>query len=152
MNVAKIIETVCDNDPFCYFWNEEWSVKTGTATNQQFRGCKWGLTFAPNKNCNHIAEKEDWDHFHCNNASDHGWRAFPKWGAQVRVKKSTGSFRCLNWQLRRPSIQIWRQYLYTIWKSKLYYFRKNKSLWKLIGEPPEIQTGCYRGDPGQQLH
>jgi len=22
MNVAQIIETVCDNDPFCYFWNE----------------------------------------------------------------------------------------------------------------------------------
>jgi len=22
MNIAQIIETVCDNDPFCYFWNE----------------------------------------------------------------------------------------------------------------------------------
>ena len=26
------------------------------------------------------------------------------------------------------------------------------SLWKRIGEPPEIQVGCYRGDPGQQRH
>ena len=25
-------------------------------------------------------------------------------------------------------------------------------LWKHIGEPPEIQIGCYRGDPGQQRH
>jgi len=25
-------------------------------------------------------------------------------------------------------------------------------LWKRIGEPPEIQIGCYRGDPGQQRH
>ena len=25
-------------------------------------------------------------------------------------------------------------------------------LWKRIGEPPEIQIGCYRGDPGQQHH
>jgi len=23
---------------------------------------------------------------------------------------------------------------------------------KRIGEPPEIQTGCYRGDPGHQRH
>jgi len=25
-------------------------------------------------------------------------------------------------------------------------------LWKCIGEPPEIQIGSYRGDPGQQRH
>jgi len=25
-------------------------------------------------------------------------------------------------------------------------------LWKRIGEPPEIQIGCYRGDPGHQRH
>ena len=25
-------------------------------------------------------------------------------------------------------------------------------LWKRIGEPPEIQIGCYRGDPDQQRH
>jgi len=25
-------------------------------------------------------------------------------------------------------------------------------VWKRIGEPPEIQIGCYRGDPGQQRH
>jgi len=25
---------------------------------------------------------------------------------------------------------------------------KTTPLWKRIGEPPEIQIGCYRGDPG----
>ena len=25
-------------------------------------------------------------------------------------------------------------------------------LWKHIGEPPEIQLGCHRGEPGQQRH
>jgi len=29
---------------------------------------------------------------------------------------------------------------------------KTTPLWKRIGEPPEIQTGCYRGDPGHQRH
>jgi len=29
---------------------------------------------------------------------------------------------------------------------------KIKPLWKRISEPPEIQIGCYRGDPGQQRH
>jgi len=35
-------------------------------------------------------------------------------------------------------------------KSKLHYFRQNYTpLRKRIGEPPEIQIGCYTGDPGQ---
>ena len=46
-------------------------------------------------------------------------------------------------------IEIWGYYPYTIWRSKLYYFRQSKPLWKRIGEPPEIQTGCYNGDPGR---
>ena len=29
---------------------------------------------------------------------------------------------------------------------------KTTPLWKSIGEPPEIQLGCYRGDPGHQRH
>ena len=29
---------------------------------------------------------------------------------------------------------------------------KIKPLWKRIGEPLEIQIGCYRGDPGQQRY
>jgi len=29
---------------------------------------------------------------------------------------------------------------------------KTMPLWKSIGEPPEIQIGCYRGDPGHQRH
>ena len=29
---------------------------------------------------------------------------------------------------------------------------KIKPLWKRIGELPDIQMGCYRGDPGQQRH
>ena len=31
-------------------------------------------------------------------------------------------------------------------------FDKITPLWKRIGEPPEIQIGCYRGDPGQHRH
>ena len=27
---------------------------------------------------------------------------------------------------------------------------KIKPLWKRIGETPEIEIGCYRGNPGQQ--
>ena len=29
---------------------------------------------------------------------------------------------------------------------------KNTPLWKRIGEPPEIEIGCYRDDPGHQRH
>jgi len=29
---------------------------------------------------------------------------------------------------------------------------KTTPLRKRIGEPPEIQIGCYRGDPGHQRH
>ena len=29
---------------------------------------------------------------------------------------------------------------------------KISPLWKHIGEPPEIQIGCYTGDPGEQRH
>jgi len=32
---------------------------------------------------------------------------------------------------------------------KFHYFTP---LWKRIGEPPEIQIGCYRGDPGELRH
>jgi len=31
-------------------------------------------------------------------------------------------------------------------------FDKITPLWKRIDEPPEIQIGCYRGEPGQQHH
>ena len=33
---------------------------------------------------------------------------------------------------------------YTIWRSKLHYFRQNYTTMK--SEPPEIEIGCYRGD------
>jgi len=29
---------------------------------------------------------------------------------------------------------------------------KTTPLWKRIGELPEIQKGCYRGEPGHQRH
>ena len=29
---------------------------------------------------------------------------------------------------------------------------KTTPLWKRIDEPPEIQIGCYRGDPSRQRH
>ena len=34
----------------------------------------------------------------------------------------------------------------------LWIFDKITPLWKRIGTPPENQTGCCRGDPGQQRH
>jgi len=34
----------------------------------------------------------------------------------------------------------------------LNYTNLNKTpLWKRIGEPPEIQTSCYRGNPGRRF-
>ena len=52
------------------------------------------------------------------------------------------------------NIDIWSHYIYTIWRSKLAYTILDKitPLSKRIGEPPEIQIGCYRGDPGHQRH
>jgi len=50
------------------------------------------------------------------------------------------------------SIGIWCHHLYTIWWSTYTILDKIKPLWKRIGELPEIQIGCYRGDPDQQRH
>ena len=42
---------------------------------------------------------------------------------------------------------------YTPYKGLKYIILdKITPLWKRSGEPPEIQIGCYRGDPGQQRH
>ena len=43
---------------------------------------------------------------------------FQSGGAQVHVRKSIESCRCLNWQLWRRKHWIWRHYLYPIWRSK----------------------------------
>ena len=52
------------------------------------------------------------------------------------------------------SIEIWRHCLYTIYYEGLNYtiWDKITPPWKFIGETPEIQIGCYRGDSGQQRH
>ena len=40
---------------------------------------------------------------------------------------------------------------YTLYERLNYtILDKIRPLWKRIGEPPEIQIGCYRGYPGQQ--
>jgi len=47
------------------------------------------------------------------------------------------------------NIEIWRHYIYTMYEGLNYtILDKISPLWKRIGESPEIQIGCYRGDPG----
>jgi len=42
---------------------------------------------------------------------------------------------------------------YTPYESLIYTIsEKITPLWKHIGEPPEFQIGCCRGDPGQHRH
>jgi len=49
------------------------------------------------------------------------------------------------------SIGMWRHYVCTPYEDLNYTILDNiTQLWKHIGEPREIQIGCYRGDPGQQ--
>ena len=50
------------------------------------------------------------------------------------------------------SIEIWRHYLCTIWRSNYTILGKITPLWKRIGGTPEIRIGCYKGDTGQQRH
>ena len=84
----------------------------------------------------------------------HGWRnLFQSRGAQVHVEKRL-------WQI------LWFE-LATVMSQALEYdiityasyeglnytiLDKTTPLWRRIGEPPEIQIGCYRGDPGHRRH
>jgi len=79
---------------------------------------------------------------------------FSKWGSTSAGWRTIEHFCGLHWQLWRhkhwsiASLPIQRMNKglnYTI-------LDKTTPLWKRIGEPREIQTGCYRGDPGHQRH
>jgi len=98
-----------------------------------------------------LSQKSYWKDMTIN--YNHGWRnLFQSGGAQVHIKKLRKM--CVVWigNCDVTSIEILRRCLYNIWRSKLHYFRQLTPLWKRISEPPEIQIGCYRGDPGQQRH
>jgi len=85
----------------------------------------------------------------------HEWRnLFKVGGTNARQKTIENFFVVWIGKCDVTSIEIWRHYLCTIWKSKLQYtiLSKITPLWKRIDEPPEIQIGCWRGDPGQQRH
>ena len=91
-----------------------------------------------------LSQKSYWKDMMIN--YNHGWRnLFQSGGAQVHIKKLRKM--CVVWigNCDVTSIEILRRCLYNIWRSKLHYFRQLTPLWKRIGEPPEIQIGCYGG-------
>ena len=71
----------------------------------------------------------------------HRWRNL----SQVHVKKTIENFCGLNWQLWHH--KHWNMTsLTTSYEGQSYtILDKITPLWKHIGEPPEIQIGCYRG-------
>ena len=79
------------------------------------------------------------------------WVAEPflKWGKGAR-QKDWRIAKGFNWQLWRH--KHWNM-TYTPYEGINYtILDKITSLWKRIGEPPETQIGCYRGNPGHQRH
>jgi len=70
----------------------------------------------------------------------------------MHVKKTMEDFCSLNVQLT-PQALKYDVITYTPYEGLNYIILdKIKPLWKRIGEPPEIQIGCYTGDPGQQRY
>jgi len=86
--------------------------------------------------------------------NSHGWRnLFQSGGAQVHVKKKL--WQILWFELASVTSQALKCDVITYIPSEgLNYtiLDKTKPLWKRIGGPPEIQIGCYRGDPSHQRH
>jgi len=79
---------------------------------------------------------------------------FSKWGGtSTRHKKN-----CVNFKLFEPAIVTSQALKYDVITYAPYEgLNSTKTdnitpLWKRIGEPPEIQISCYRGEPGQQRH
>ena len=77
---------------------------------------------------------------------------FSKWGGESARK----NYRKVLWfQLATVTSHVLKQdvIIYAPYVGLKYtILDKIKPLWKRISEPPEIQIGCYRGDPGQQRH
>jgi len=78
---------------------------------------------------------------------------FSKWGDTSSRQKN---YRQLLWfELATVTSQAWKYGVITCTSHEgLNYIILDKitPLSKRIGEPPEIQIGCYRDDPGQQRH
>jgi len=74
---------------------------------------------------------------------------FSKWGAQVHIEKKLQQI--LSFELATVTSQALKYDViaYTPHEGLNYtILDKTTPLWKRIGEPSEIQIGCYRGDPG----
>ena len=89
------------------------------------------------------------------NVTSHAWVAepFSKWGAQMHVEKKLSQI--LWFELATVTSQTLKYDVitYALYQSlNCTILDKTTPLRKRIGEPPEIQIGCYRGDPGHQRH
>jgi len=83
----------------------------------------------------------------------HGWRNLFQSGRHKWTSKT--SRKCfVVWigDYDVTIIEIWRHYLYTIWKFKLHAFRWNYTTMKTYRWTTWNEKDCYRGDPGQQHH
>jgi len=83
----------------------------------------------------------------------HGWRNLSQSGGHKCTSKN---YRKILWfELVTVASQALKYDVttYTPYDGLNYTISdKITPLWKRIGEPHEIQIGCYRGDPGQQRH
>jgi len=81
-----------------------------------------------------------------------GGGTFSKWGH----KGTSKTYRKFLWfELATVTSQALKYDIitYTPYEGLNYtILDKITPLCQRIGEPPEIQIGCYRGDPGQQRH
>jgi len=86
--------------------------------------------------------------------SDNGWRnLFQSGGEQVHVKKKLQQILCFELATVTSQTLKYDVIAYAPYECLNYtILDKTRPLWKRIGEPPEIQIGCYRGDPGHQRH
>jgi len=83
----------------------------------------------------------------------HGWRNLFQSGGH---KCTSNNYRKFLWfELPTATSQALKYDVitYTPYEGLNYtILDKITLLWKRIGEPPEIQIGCYKGNPGQQSH
>jgi len=88
------------------------------------------------------------------NSKGHGWRnLFQSGGAQVHVEKKLKQILWFELATVTPHALKYDVITYAPCEGLNYtILDKTRPLPKRIGEPPEIQIGCYRGDQGHQRH
>jgi len=93
--------------------------------------------------------------FTCDALTSIGGGTFFKVGGN-KHKRTLKNYRKFLWfELATVTSQALKYYVitYTPYEGLNYTISdKTTPLWKRIGEPPEIQIGCYRGDPSHQRH